>query len=275
MICSVTLTLLRPDSEPLEGITVSAFVRGTASPLTADTDSNGVAQFSILSESSVRFECDECAELTGKTVNVPKTASFNVGTFIADSQSEGVGGSGSSDWGSISGTLSDQTDLQSALDSKLDNSIRITDDGDNVVIGSGDAVVSINKQTGVISLNADQQIQLLGGTVLNSYLNLPFVAAESLVRIDSNQNLVTSGIQETVSGVTINNNFTATPSSGNILRATSTEVGMGDVDNVVNGTRLIVDDINQAIKLFGLPSSDPAVVNQLYQLSGVLMISAG
>lgn len=31
-------------------------------------------------------------------------------------------GSGSSDWGSIGGTLSDQTDLQSALDAKLDSS---------------------------------------------------------------------------------------------------------------------------------------------------------
>lgn len=90
MICSATLTILKPDGNPLEGVTVSAFVRGTATPITSDTDANGLAQFSLQSETSVRFECSECAELSGKTVQIPKTNTLNIGTFTSDAQSEGV-----------------------------------------------------------------------------------------------------------------------------------------------------------------------------------------
>lgn len=89
MICSVTLTLLRPDSEPLEGITVSAFVRGTGVPVDAVTDASGEAQFTLESGSVVRFVCDQSIELNGNTVEIPNTSNFNVGTFTADAASEG------------------------------------------------------------------------------------------------------------------------------------------------------------------------------------------
>lgn len=89
MICSVTLTLLRPDSEPLEGITVSAFVRGTGVPVDAVTDASGEAQFTLESGSVVRFVCEQSIELNGNTVEIPNTSNFNVGTFTADAASEG------------------------------------------------------------------------------------------------------------------------------------------------------------------------------------------
>ena len=89
MICSVTLTLLRPDSEPLAGITVSAFVRGTGVPVDAVTDASGEAQFTLESGSVVRFVCEQSIELNGNTVEIPNTSNFNVGTFTADAASEG------------------------------------------------------------------------------------------------------------------------------------------------------------------------------------------
>ena len=97
MICSVTLTVLRPDSEPLAGITVSAFIRGTGTPIDAVTDASGEAQFSIQSGSVVRFVCSESAELNGNTVEIPNTSNFNVGTFTADAASEGDPGGSSLD----------------------------------------------------------------------------------------------------------------------------------------------------------------------------------
>lgn len=47
--------------------------------------------------------------------------------FVTLSYLEAFGGGGASDWGDIGGTLSDQTDLQSALDAKLDDSQLDTD----------------------------------------------------------------------------------------------------------------------------------------------------
>lgn len=54
--------------------------------------------------------------------NVTLTYDDNLNTLTIAS----TGGGGSPDWGDIGGTLSDQTDLQSALDAKTDESITIT-----------------------------------------------------------------------------------------------------------------------------------------------------
>jgi len=50
---------------------------------------------------------------------------------------------------------------------------------------------------------------------------------------------------------------------------------IGDVYAAGHGTMIIVDDLNQLIKLIGVPTSDPHVVNALYNDAGTLKISAG
>ena len=61
------------------------------------------------------------------------------------SLSKGGGGGGGASWGDITGTLSSQTDLQSALDAKQDNLVsgtNIKTINGSSVLGSGDLVVS-------------------------------------------------------------------------------------------------------------------------------------
>lgn len=50
---------------------------------------------------------------------------------------------------------------------------------------------------------------------------------------------------------------------------------MGDTQSDHNGTMIVVDDLIGAIKLVNLPTSDPHVVDQVYNSSGTLKISAG
>ena len=50
---------------------------------------------------------------------------------------------------------------------------------------------------------------------------------------------------------------------------------IGDGQGEGNSTQLIVDDPNQLIKLTNLPTSDPAVLNALWNDAGVVKISAG
>ena len=77
--------------------------------------------------------------------------------------SAGGGGGGGNSWGSITGTLSSQTDLQSALNAKQDdlvsgtsiktiNGASILGSGDLVVSGGG-SVDSVNGLTGVVVLD--------------------------------------------------------------------------------------------------------------------------
>lgn len=52
-------------------------------------------------------------------------------------------------------------------------------------------------------------------------------------------------------------------------------VNLGDGEVVNNGTYISIDDMNRVIKLFTLPTSDPAIENALWRDGNVLMISNG
>jgi hypothetical protein len=53
----------------------------------------------------------------------------------------------------------------------------------------------------------------------------------------------------------------------------STKLGDALAEN--NGTRLEIDDVNQWIKLFNLPTSDPGELNALWKDGVTIKISAG
>lgn len=52
-------------------------------------------------------------------------------------------------------------------------------------------------------------------------------------------------------------------------------LALGDGANGNNGTRIIIDDVAELIKLMNLPTADPVVENALWNDSGTLKISAG
>lgn len=52
-------------------------------------------------------------------------------------------------------------------------------------------------------------------------------------------------------------------------------LALGDGANLNNGTRVIIDDVAQLIKLTNLPTADPTVADALWNDSGTLKVSAG
>jgi hypothetical protein len=81
----------------------------------------------------------------GTTGQVPVKASNN--DFDVTWQNQSGGGGGSADWGDIGGTLSDQTDLQTALNAKYDAS-----NPSGYITAAGAPVQSVAGQTGTVTL---------------------------------------------------------------------------------------------------------------------------
>ena len=86
-------------------------------------------------------------DLSDVTITTPSTGQvlkYNGSAWVNGTDSTGSGGGGDSTWGSITGTLSDQTDLQTALDGKLSTSggtitagdLDITDGNINLTTGN-------------------------------------------------------------------------------------------------------------------------------------------
>lgn len=91
------------------------------------------------------------------------------------------GGSGAS-WGSITGTLSSQTDLQSALDAKQDDLVsgtNIKTINGNSLLGSGDLTISGGGNSG----GANTPVKLGSGRI---YSNIPIGASVTNVSLSSN-----------------------------------------------------------------------------------------
>lgn len=83
------------------------------------------------------------------------------------SLSKGGGGGGGASWGSISGTLSSQTDLNTALNAKQNTLVSATNIktiNGNSILGSGDLVVSATANPSVIALNATDGTAVTGTT---------------------------------------------------------------------------------------------------------------
>ena len=83
------------------------------------------------------------------------------------SLSKGGGGGGGASWGSISGTLSSQTDLQTALNAKQNTLVSATNIktiNGNSILGSGDLVVSATANPSVIALSATDGTAITGTT---------------------------------------------------------------------------------------------------------------
>ncbi len=95
MITTVTLSMRKPDGSPLSGVSVSA--RVDAANTAATTDSNGVATWHLNPDDPSRravFISEDSFDLNGLAVRIPKTLTYDVGTFIADAAAESDAGGG-------------------------------------------------------------------------------------------------------------------------------------------------------------------------------------
>ena len=151
------------------------------------------------------------ATLTGATLNIPQYS----------------GGGGSTSWGAITGTLSSQTDLQTALDSKVDENAAIT----------GATKTKITYDTkGLVTSGADATTADIADSTNKRYVtdaNLTVIGNTSGTNTGDNatnsqySGLATSKQDTLVSGTNIKTiNSTTLLGSGDITTGTVTSVGV-------------------------------------------------
>jgi len=141
---------------------------------------NGVVDWSIqhLTKTTAQWNADTTTILLDGQIGVENTGTttykFKIGNGVDLWSSLGYagGGSGSSTWGGITGTLSNQTDLQSALDGKVDENAaitgatktKITYDAKGLVTSGTDATTAdINSSTNR-NYVTDAQLVVIGNT---------------------------------------------------------------------------------------------------------------
>lgn len=146
----------------------------------------------------------------------PKLTSANAGNNVQITEESGVvkisatgGGSGSANWGSIGGTLSDQTDLKNALDAKI----------------STGGLKTINST----SLEGSGDIELVTSTDLNNYYT----------KTEADDEFLTSSDVGTMAAEDKNDYYTKTAADAEFLSSSTADVV---TDN--NYSDIIIEDDN-------------------------------
>lgn len=184
-------------SATIEVGTVRTGAAGTSAIITNSGDSsNAVFNFTI-PKGDTGEQGETGVSVTGvtllSTVGLDKTyrMTFSDNTYFDYVVSNGA--SGSTRWGGISGTLSNQTDLQNALNSKQDTisdiaTIRTGASAGATALQSGDNITELNNNAGYITgINSSDVTTALGYTPYNS----------------TNPNGYTSNVG-TITGITMN-----------------------------------------------------------------------
>jgi hypothetical protein len=145
-----------------------------------------------------------------------------------------VSGGGGADWGSIGGTLSDQTDLQNALNAKYDAS-----NPSNFIDSAGAPVQSVAGKTGTVTL--DKNDVGLGNVDNTSDVNKP-ISSATQTALDGKENTFSKGSLVQGTNVTLSGTLTnRLVGSGDITISATGGGGGGQVDSVVAGTGIDVD----------------------------------
>jgi hypothetical protein len=145
------------------------------------------------------------------------------------------GGGGGADWGDIGGTLSDQTDLQNALNAKYDAS-----NPSNFIDSAGAPVQSVAGKTGTVTL--DKNNVGLANVDNTSDVNKP-ISSATQTALDAKENTFSKGNLIQGTNVTLSGTLTnRLVGSGDITISASGGGGGGQVDSVVAGTGIDVDD---------------------------------
>jgi hypothetical protein len=137
-----------------------------------DTSANWTANNPTLEEGEIGYVTDAASDSVSLKIGDGTTAWNSLSYFVPDA--------GSSTWGSIGGTLSDQTDLQNALDGKQDDlsfDSSPTDGSSNPVTSNGvyDALATKQNSLGYTPENSANKGQASGYASLDSNTLIPIV----------------------------------------------------------------------------------------------------
>lgn len=180
--------------------------------------------------------------------------------------STGGGGGGGGTWGSITGTLSSQTDLQAALDAKLDEGVDLYITGDGTLatsnatagvglgVSSGNARIEINSNASGTSFidftvaSVDRKVRM-GWFDASTNFKWQNGSSTDLLVLGSTGNLVATG---TVTGSNLSGSNTGdqdlsalVPNTRTVnghalssnVTVSATDVGLGSVDNTSDATK--------------------------------------
>ena len=208
-------------------------------------DSTGFATSNqgILADSSLQnITAEDIQDLSN--VNITSVSSGQVLKYNGTNwtnQTDSTSGSGSTDWGDINGTLSNQTDLQSALNSKVDDSQLLTN------VPAGAIFTDTNTQ---LSKNDIDNMGINAG-LLDGIDSTGFATSNQGILADSSlQNITAEDIQD-LSNVNI-----TSVSSGQVLKyngtnwtnQTDSTSGSGSTDwGDINGTLSNQTDLQTAL----------------------------
>ena len=159
--------------------TIGVLINGAATATPNDTDLVATVESSTVKKITwtaiktfLKTYFDGIYQAVGNYVSTSRTLTINGTTYdLTADRSWTVTGSGAS-WGSITGTLSSQTDLQSTLDSKVDENVaivaatktKVTYDSKGLVTAGADATTAdINDSTNRRYVT-DAQLTVLGNT---------------------------------------------------------------------------------------------------------------
>lgn len=153
------------------------------------------------------------------------------------------GGGGGADWGSIGGTLSDQTDLQAALDARAtgaelaaETSARISGDATNASAISTEATTRASADTTLQNnINTEASTRASADTTLQAYIDVldGELATETTARLTGDATNA-AGIAAVQSNLSTHEADTNNPHS-----VTKTQVGLDSVDNTSDADKPI------------------------------------
>jgi hypothetical protein len=197
---------------------------GVAYVLTRRTDFDQSSEMVVGSETYVANGSQNGGKkftLSGTVTTVGTTAANFVFT----------GGSPATAWGGITGTLSSQTDLQSALDAKISTSLT----NGKFLVGNGSSIATAVTPTGDVTFDNGGAFAIGAGKVTNSMLS-GSIAASKLIGTDiTTLGTITSG---TWNGTAIGDTYISSASTWN-GKGANLVTNTTDVGNVGAG----VDDL--------------------------------
>lgn len=179
---------------------------------------------------------DQVASLIVAGSGIIKTYNDAAGTLTI--AATGGGGGSGADWGDITGTLADQTDLQAALDAKVSTSAlsELVDDRvDALITDSGTVVSAYDDGAGTLTLSVPDsgivRAKIADGAINSSKIEAAAVSFSKLPAI-ATQTLLGrySGSTGTVQTITLDSSLNL--SGAGVLSATGTDSGTWDMPSL-------------------------------------------
>jgi len=164
------------------------------------------------------------------------------GTADGDLVAKGGGGGGGT-WGSITGTLSDQTDLQSALDGKVDENTAITGATKTKITYDAKGLVTAGADIEASDLpSAIDATKIADGSVTNAeFQYLGSVTSDIQTQLNGKQATITGGATSITSSDLTVSRALVSDGSGKVAVSDVTSTELGYLDGVTSAVQTQVD----------------------------------